>query len=304
MADKSISMHINDTLELDYLVEQISDDTIDITNEPDDSSSPVDYIKKQIGVFNPSVAGTYNLDINGQTIEIDVFEIPESEADQKLTHRWYLSEDSDPFIDQIGSADGTNIGTTQDIGDWVDNKSRKGNGTDAYINIGNPANFSSDIKGNFSMAVSFQVSTASQVAIGGAVGDNPWTRIIFNSEGQIKWGLKDNSGNDIRIRSNISYDDGNPHRVVFNKTGDTESDLSIWVDGSEISTTPTSIGTLGSWANKFGAGSGTETDWYWFAESADNTPRKEFPGILDDPCTFNDSLVSSEILNYDAPWYE
>jgi hypothetical protein len=75
---EKISMNVDETLELEYLVEQISDDTISITDEPTSGSSSVDYIATQKGVFNPSETGTHKLDINGQTVEIDVTDIPDS----------------------------------------------------------------------------------------------------------------------------------------------------------------------------------------------------------------------------------
>jgi hypothetical protein len=86
---EKISMNINDTLELDYIVEQISENTINITNEPDNSSLSIDHIKKKFGVFDPSETGIYELDINGQTVEIEVIEIP-----NRIDYRWPIDEGS------------------------------------------------------------------------------------------------------------------------------------------------------------------------------------------------------------------
>jgi hypothetical protein len=86
-------MHVKDTLELDYLIEQINDDTIDITSEPTSNSSSINYINRRTGIFDPSETGTHKLDINGQTIEIEVVKIPESGV-----LRWKFEEVSDCTI--------------------------------------------------------------------------------------------------------------------------------------------------------------------------------------------------------------
>jgi hypothetical protein len=99
---ENISMNINDTLELDYLVEQIDDSTIDITDEPSKNSYSLDYGRKQFGIFDPTDTGTYKLDINGQTIEIEVTDIPDSGAD----HQWnFVSGSGTTVNDQNGSLD-------------------------------------------------------------------------------------------------------------------------------------------------------------------------------------------------------
>lgn len=77
---KNISMNVDETLELDYLVEEITDDVVKVSSEPTSGASSIDYIATQTSVFNPSEAGTYKLNINGQTIEIDVVDIPDSEG--------------------------------------------------------------------------------------------------------------------------------------------------------------------------------------------------------------------------------
>jgi hypothetical protein len=74
----NISMNINDTLEIDYLVEEISSDSVNVSDEPSSGASTLDYIATETSVFNPSETGTYKLDINGQTVEIEVTDIPDS----------------------------------------------------------------------------------------------------------------------------------------------------------------------------------------------------------------------------------
>lgn len=76
MADKSIQMNVNEVLELEYLVEETSGNTIDVgTNE---SNAEINYLSKEYGVFNPNSTGTNVLTINGQKVEIEVVDIPDS----------------------------------------------------------------------------------------------------------------------------------------------------------------------------------------------------------------------------------
>jgi len=85
--------------------------------------------------------------------------IRDSEANQKLTHRWYLSEDNDPFVDQIGSTNGTNNGTTQVTGSqYVDGAAREGDGTDDSITT--PSTIP-DVASDFAIAVTLNNFTSS-----------------------------------------------------------------------------------------------------------------------------------------------
>lgn len=93
-------MNINEVLELDFVIEQVSDNTIDITGEPTTGSSTINYIDKRAGIFNPSETGIHQLDINGQTVEIDVVDIPDGEV-----NRYDFESASVPAIDRGGSSD-------------------------------------------------------------------------------------------------------------------------------------------------------------------------------------------------------
>lgn len=108
---KKIAMNLNDTLELDYLVEQVSDDAIDITSEPTPGSSSIQHAKKRFGIFNPSETGIHKLKIDGQTIKIRV--IPNG-----AVSRWTFDNtdtDTENVIDIWGSNNATNNGATTGV---------------------------------------------------------------------------------------------------------------------------------------------------------------------------------------------
>lgn len=71
MADKTLKINVNDIIELDYLVEEISSNAVTVNNDPS-GSLPNKYISKDTYVFDPPESGTYELEINGNTVEIQV----------------------------------------------------------------------------------------------------------------------------------------------------------------------------------------------------------------------------------------
>lgn len=93
MAEK-ISMKIDETLELDYLVEKINSEAANIKSEPENVSASLDHIKTESTIFNPPDSGTYEIKISGQIITIEVIDIPDSTLTQDLV-AWYRFEDGD-----------------------------------------------------------------------------------------------------------------------------------------------------------------------------------------------------------------
>lgn len=74
MADESIKMELSEVLELDYLVEKISDNTVNIKNNSSNISFSDEYISKSTYVFDPDETGSVTLEINGKTIEVTVID--------------------------------------------------------------------------------------------------------------------------------------------------------------------------------------------------------------------------------------
>lgn len=93
MAEK-ISMKIDETLELDYLVEKINSNAANIKSEPENVSASLDHIKTESTIFDPPDSGTYEIKISGQIITIEVIDIPDSTLTQDLI-AWYRFEDGD-----------------------------------------------------------------------------------------------------------------------------------------------------------------------------------------------------------------
>lgn len=76
MVDKSITIRDTEILELKYLVEEIGDDKVTYDKKPGEISD--NYVSKREYVFDPKDAGVYQINLDGQTIEIEVTSVPDT----------------------------------------------------------------------------------------------------------------------------------------------------------------------------------------------------------------------------------
>jgi hypothetical protein len=143
MVDQKIKMNVNETLELDYLVEEVSRDIVTINKSQGSVSD--NYISKEKYIFDPQSTGTYELDINGQIIEIEVTDIPDSGV-----ARWTLDDantDNGTAIDTWGSNDGTINGATTGLTGanqtYTTNEAYSFDGSEDYVSIGTISSLSS-----------------------------------------------------------------------------------------------------------------------------------------------------------------
>jgi hypothetical protein len=300
---EQITMNVDETLELDYLVEQIIDDEANITTQPSNVSTSIDYIKKQSAIFNPPDTGTYKIDINSQTIEIEVTDIPDSEADQKLRHRWTYDEGSGTAIaDSIGSANGSINGASWVTGDWAGNTALDGDGSNDDVETTTLGTFGSEIDQDFAIALSVQTSNSTEGRFGSVDADGIH-RVIFylsrGGNGEFGLGVTDEGDNTLRIISDgVNIADGNKHRLVANKVGNSgTSGVKLYMDGTEI-TSKTADADQG-----FGNGSldNFENPFYHFQENG-GFSSSYYEGRKDDICIFDDSLTDSEATSYNPPW--
>lgn len=74
----NISVHIDDYLKLDYIKEQIDTGVSIKTKPPDGSIDDVDHFKKRSTTFNPSSQGTYELEYQGDIVNVYVYDFPGS----------------------------------------------------------------------------------------------------------------------------------------------------------------------------------------------------------------------------------
>lgn len=156
---------------------------------------------------------------------------------------WYpIDEGSGTLVaDNVGTHDATNNGAawTEDanrIGGWWLN----GNGTSDYIETTQWGDFGAQMDTNFAIGFTFQTTESNRyqrfmrVMNAGDSMDMNLGLGSSNGLGDVRFQFHDAAGNEVTIQdSEAGWHDGLPHRVIFNKNGNTAADFSIWIDGVE-----------------------------------------------------------------------
>ena len=237
-----------------------------------------------------------------RSVSTGVTDIPDSEADQKLAHRWVLDDVNGTVEDRAGSADGANNGVTSVSGDFAGGSAGDGDGTDDHINAGviDPSDYIQ------TSATAFSIKTTD--------GSSKWIYGVLNSDRRRYWdcglGVSDASegelwfrwrdSNERRLRmytDGTTLDDGSPHRVVINADGlSSPSDVSCYIDQNEVPLTVQDDETpLDSW-NSF------DRDFVFYARNPFGSIDDHIDAIIDDFCIFDDSLTDTEAESYINPW--
>lgn len=231
--------------------------------------------------------------------------IPESEADQKLIHRWTL-EDADEeggIKDKIGSADAIENEISAVEGDFILGAGAQRDGIGGFSNVGTLGSFGSSLNDDF--AIAFSIDTSTNVGeILGVLGEGSGETGVSvrlgredADNGQIVFTLDDDNGDRL-----LEYTDGDPfndddqpHRVVINKTGNNSDGVEIFRDKNPASTD-----------NQFDEGFSSVSDLsndFAVIGMHDGEDISGGPsGVFDDVCIFNSSLTGSEIDSYQRPW--
>ena len=241
-----------------------------------------------------------------RSVSTGVSAIPDSEADQKLIHRWVLDDVNGVVQDSIGDADGTNNGVSSVSGDWAGGSAGDSDGVDDDILTSTLGNFGSNMDSDFAIAFSIQTTDGDDKSIINYTDTDDDLRLEIRlghdeaDEGEFWFRIVDSSGrgedNEQSVYSaGTSVDDGNKYRIVLNKSGTDSEDVDIWLNQSEISVT--------------NRGNGNPTDFRnfdnpvpLFARNLNGSVDNRINAILDDVCFFDNSLTQTEIGSYDNPW--
>jgi len=222
--------------------------------------------------------------------------IPDSEANQKLAHRYYLSTLDDGIAeDAIGDENGTNNGVASVQGDWVDGEAGDGDAS-SYINHGTLGSYGSNMQpGAIVFSFQWQNSDNSHF-LGTDVNQNLQIAIGHDiaASGELYLDLKDNNGKRDKLRTDSSSStltNGNPHRIVMNFPGTDASNYGFWIDQTEVSTIVDK--------NQGASMEDFTQNVYSFAK---NGGPNATDNIIDDLCLFDDSLTETEIKSYSNPW--
>ena len=227
--------------------------------------------------------------VGGQIIR----DITDSEANQKLNHRWVLDDVNGTVEDLAGNADGTNNGVTSVDGGWAGDSAGEADGSE-YIETTTWGDFGSNMDTDFAIAASFK--TADSGRFYGVLDDRMGILPRLLSDGDIVFQIRDNGDGRLEVTTdNTGFNDNNEHRVVMNKTGNTGSDLEIWVDQAKEPVTVTDDRGWDEVVN-------FTIDVWLFGANAGGSLNGGMNGIVDDICVFGDSLTQSEIDSYNNPW--
>jgi len=228
--------------------------------------------------------------------------VPDSEANQKLLHRWVLNDvDSGTVTDSEGGADGTvKNGLASVSGDYAGGGAGDGDGNDDYAETTTWGSFGSNIDSDFALAFTIETSTGSGIrplATQNSNGTGLFTGIGTGpaASGELEFAVADESTSFLTVTSASTVADGAKYRVVLNKTSNSASGLDVWLNQTEDSTTVENDQSFSSPAD-------FNNPVPLFARNNEGSLQDYFAGVLDDICVFGDSLTQSEIESYQNPW--
>lgn len=230
--------------------------------------------------------------------------IPDSEADQKLIHRWVLDDVNGTVEDSVGDAGGTNNGVTSVDGDFAGGSAGDGDGSSSYISVGSLPDLHSIINNGWSIAFTVEGTDSGSTTFGIDIdasfhsfqlGISP-VSVVNGDTGQLAlwWGSDDS--NMIGVRSSTYIDDGGVYRCVIQASNNAGSDVEMWINQEEEGLNfDENVGNPD--VNQF-------DDISLFAQwdEASQSSDLHYADILDDICVYGDTLTPEEIQSYVNPW--
>lgn len=214
-------------------------------------------------------------------------------------HRWKYSEGSGTTTaDSIGTADGTINGATWVSGTWQGGNALSFDVTDDYVDVGPLGTFGSNLTTDH--AIAFTVEDTSHTDFDtflGVVDGAQELQIDGRDDGRIRWTLIDQDRDALRVKGSTPVDDGTKHRVVCNKTANSASGMTVYVDTAADSMTQVFDGAYDSTAD-------FSVAFTWGSVNNNGSPQDFVGATMDDPIIYSSSLSSSEIQDdYNVqPW--
>ena len=230
--------------------------------------------------------------------------IPDSEADQKLIHRWVLDDVNGTVEDSEGDADGTNNGVTSVDGDFAGGSAGDGDGVDDHILTTTLGDFGSQMDSSYAFAFSFETTDNGDFAavIDSDSGENNGffltTREFFGgTANKLGYAYRDDSDYRIRVDSNQDVTNGETYRAVVNVPDPTDANsVEIWLNQAEENT------NIGDVLGSLTAPKNFNENVTLFAVNNRGSIDGHIDSVIDDFCVFDESLTQSEIESYQNPW--
>ena len=168
--------------------------------------------------------------------------------DSALLHFPFGERSDSTLVEELEGADGTAVGLTNISGDFRGGFAEDGDGTDDYGDLGDwsVVDFGADLDTTWTVLFTFK-TTDDEVYLFGARDDVEGGATGFQvglgrgtggvGSGELEFFISDTNDDRLVISTDSAFNDGNKHRGAFVKRGNSASDLEIWIDGSEVSTT-------------------------------------------------------------------
>jgi hypothetical protein len=176
-----------------------------------------------------------------RNISTGVGTIPDS-----VVYQWRAEEFASPWPANVGGVDMTVNGlTSTTFGNGSD--AVNGDGTDDRGDAAGPESLLQQETFGLAFTIRFGSLTEFSGLFGVTEGDARITHFtgLSGQLGDIQPSYKDNNGNELSVYTNNAYDDGTVHPVVINKTSNSASGVSIWVDDMAAAA-PTTITSDGA----------------------------------------------------------
>lgn len=229
--------------------------------------------------------------------------------DSALYHYPIGSRSNTTIEDTLQNADATAQGTTNSTGDWKEGYAEVGDGTDDYIEGPQEWHDWCDTNQNRWLTFTVDLPAGSQYIFGLFNQTSPSNYWIISdansigsvsaSNGELLWRGQGDDGSAAEIVTDSAVLDGTKHRILWQRTGPSVSDIEIWVDGSEVPVTVTGSGTYN------GQLAGTLIP-YFLGLNNDGSPSSYSQGGIDNIIfgEFDQTLTASEIESdyNNQPW--
>jgi len=219
-------------------------------------------------------------------------------------HQWKFGEGSgDTLADSISSADATRVGPTWVSGTYVDGYALDGDATDDYNDHATLGTFGSILDTDITIAFTIEGTDDSARLFGEGPNSGGTNQIQVNigefdaPTGELNLFLRDDDGNDLsEVTTDASVTDGNKHRVVVVKTGNSAGGVQIYQDTTALS--------MSNQRDQGFSNVSDFTDGLFSLAVNDGGVQGPYGGIMDNLIIADDSWSSSEIQDdYDQqPW--
>ncbi|APX98548.1 LamG-like jellyroll fold domain-containing protein [Natronorubrum daqingense] len=232
-----------------------------------------------------------DVEISDQKLALKEPEEPDDFDD--VIHHWEFGDgEGNTATNSTGDDDAELEGVEWVSGDWVGGYALENSGND-YVNLG-AQDVGSALDDEFTLAFTVESSDSSNRLLG--VSDSSRHDLLVEASGDLRFMMEDSGSSRLRIETSDHPFDGDPHRCVFVKDGNSADDMSIYIDGEEVSTSIDSD-------ENFGSPVEWDEDLYLFAEN-EGGANDHWEGIIDNLIIADSAPNSEEIESdyADQPW--